>query len=245
MSHPDPNLKRLSKAEDWGFMLAVFIPLSVLCAFSCAEVLRKDTGGMNWFAVLFFLGPLSLPPVLFVTGSRPFFTAACAVLIPLEVLAAFLADYTLIGVASMFPLLLLWANLIPVGLQLSKRESAQLAPWILMVLIGVSILPRQAWLGVKLLKLEYEAKRIIAYSYEYKLQTGTFPADLSGYSWRYSSLSNHFGYQGHGTDDKFTYPFKDDPQYDASDKFSIRYYVGNKDTAYWYSSKKGWFVEDD
>ena len=199
----------------------------------------------HWIAIAFFLGPLMLPPLLYATRSASSFTAAASVLIPLELLAAFLAQYTLIGLSSFFVLLLLWTNLIPVGLLLWRRDTARLASWFLLGLIAGSILIPQVHLGVRLLKLGNESKQIIAYSYDYKLRTGKFPTNLNDYVWSYPALRSHFNYSGHGTDDKFTYPFKDDPRYDRSDKFSLRYYVGDKGTAYWYSSKKGWFVEDD
>jgi len=196
----------------------------------------------HWLAIAFFLGPLLLPPILYMAHRRASFTAAVSVLIPLEVLAAFLAQYTLIGVSSLFALFLLWANVIPVGLQFLQHKFVS---WILLCGIALATLVPQMRLGVCLLKLESEAQKIIVYCYDYKFRTGTFPADLGAYSWRHADLSNHFSFHGHGTDDKFTYPFKEDPRYDRDDKFSLRFFVGNGGTAYWYSSKKGWFVEDD
>ena len=245
MSPSNLNWKRWVKVEDLGFILVVFVPLVAFCVFVCAQVFRTMLVNAHWIAILFFLSPLLLPPVLYAARFRSSFTAAASVLIPLEVLAAFLAQYTLIGLTSLIALLLLWANLIPVGLQFVRRGTVHLGSWILLGLIAACSLLPQIWLGVSLLKMQSESKRIIAYSYDHKLRTGAFPADLSAYTWRHAELRGHFTYYGHSTDDKFTYPFKDDPQYDRSDKFSLRYYVGSRATGYWYSSKKGWFIEDD
>lgn len=245
MSRSDLNWKRWLKVEDLGFILVVFVPLVSFCVFVCVQVFRTMLVNAHWIVIPLFLWPLLLPPVLYAARFRSSFTAAVSVLIPLQVLAAFLAQYTLIGLSSFVALLLLWANLIPVGLQFVRRRTVQLGSWILLGLIAACSLLPQIWLGVSLLKMQSESTRIIAYSYDHKLRTSKFPADLSAYTWKHAELRSHFAYYGQSTDDKFTYPFKDDPQYDCSDKFSVRYYVGDRGTAYWYSSKKGWFVEDD
>jgi hypothetical protein len=245
MSRSDLNWKRWVRVEDLGFILVVFVPLVAFCVFVCGQVFRTMLVNAHWIAIPLFLWPLLLPPILYAACFRSSFTAAASVLIPLEVLAAFLAQYTLIGLSSFVALLLLWANLIPVGLQFVSRARAPLASWTLLGLIALGSLLPQMRLGMSLLKLESESQRIIAYSYDYKLRTSAFPADLSGYTWRHAELRDHFAYYGNATDDKFTYPFKDSPEYDRSEKFSLRYYVGNRGTAYWYSSKKGWFIEDD
>jgi hypothetical protein len=245
MSRSRLNWNQLSIVEGLGFILVIYLPLVALCVLAGVQVFRTMLLNAHWVAVTVFFGPLLLPPILYAARLRSSFTAAVSVLIPLELLAAFLAQYTLIGLSSLLVLLLLWANLIPVSLHFSTRGSARMASWVLLGLIAVSSLLPQVRLGATLLKLDSEAKRIVAYSYEDKIRNGTFPADLSDYSWRYPNLSGHFAYYGHGADDKFTYPFKDGPHYDHSEKFSFRYFVGDRGTAYWYSSKKGWYVEDD
>jgi hypothetical protein len=245
MNDRKPNWNWRVRKEDRGFALVVFIPLLALALWAGFEALRAPPMQVTWVFVVLCLWPLLLPPGLYIAKCRTLFTAAVAVLIPLEVVCVFAARYTIIGVDVVFPMLLLWANLLPIGMCLLRRDAVSVAPWVVLVLIALAIgVPQVRW-GVTLAKLQSEAAHIIAYSYDYRIRHGTFPADLSNYSWRYPALRDHFGYVGHGTDDKFTYPFKDDPHYDRSDKFSMRYYVGNKGTAYWFSSKKGWFVEDD
>jgi len=239
------NGKRLVRTEDFGFILTVFFPLAALCLVACAQAFRTTLNQAHWIAVAFFLWPLLLPPALYTAKRLTAFTAAAAVLIPLEIVCCFLAQYTLLGLDGFFVIFILWANLIPVALYLSKRTASQVASWYMLVLIALAIIPAQVRWGLRLLSLQSEATRIIAYSYDYKIRNGSFPMDLRDYSFKNPDLHDHFVYHGHNKDDKFTYPFEDSPLYDHDDKFSLRYYVASKNTAYWFSSKKGWFVEDD
>lgn len=239
MSDSDSRWERWVK-EGLGFILLVFVPLAALCGFVCAQVFHP-----MWRAAPFFLGPLLLPPILYLARRRSSFTAAVAVLIPLEVLSAFLASYTLLGVSSALVLLLVWVNVIPVGLHFLRPRSVQLVSWVLLGGLALGILLPQMREGICLLKLKAEAEGIIVYCYDGKLRTGAFPADLSAYAWKHADLRSHFDFYGHAADDKFTYPFKEEPPYDRSDRFSFRLFVGNEATAYWYSSGRGWFVEDD
>ncbi|HAB19896.1 MAG TPA: hypothetical protein PLX89_10770 [Verrucomicrobiota bacterium] len=245
MSDPKVTSKRRAVPEGLGFGALVFLPLTAACVFAFGWSTGGGAADDRWLAVIVFLGPLLLPPALYWGRSRDSFAAVAGVLIPLEVLAALLAQYTIIGAGALFPLLLVWANLIPVGLRLSKREEGASVSWVLLGLIAMLVLPLQARLGFQLLRLQDEVRRIVAYSYDYKLRSGTFPLNLRDYPWTYPELRSHFSYHGSGTADKFTYPFTDNPSFDRSDKFSVRYYVGDPSTAYWYSSAKGWFVEDD
>jgi hypothetical protein len=245
MNRSGLNWKQWVKQEDLAFILVVFVPLVALCLLVCAHVFRTTLVHAHWIAIPLFLWPLLLPPVLYAGRVRSSFTAAAAVLIPLQVLAAFLAQYTLIGVSSVFVVLLLWANLIPVGVEFVNRGTVPFLSGILLGLIAACCVLPQMWLGARLLRLQSESHRIIEYSYAHKRRAGTFPANLGSYPWKHSELRRHFAYYGHSTDDKFTFPFKDAPQDNRDDKFSLRYFVWHPGTAYWYSSQKGWFVEDD
>ena len=118
------------KAEETGFILAVFIPLVALCLFVCSQVFRTTLAQAHWISVAFFLWPVLLPPVLYVMRRRTLFTVTAAILIPLEILCAFLAEYTLIGINILFILIVLWVNVIPVALYLSRHRVLKIGSWI-------------------------------------------------------------------------------------------------------------------
>lgn len=231
-------------SEDRAFILVVFVPLAALCIWAFAQGLQLGLG-VYWLTGLLILWPLLLPVVLYLKGQRTLFTVAAAVLIPLEILCCFLSLHTIIGVSVLLVMPLVWANLVAVVLRFAKPYGYQVACWLCLALVAAMVIPYQCWLGVRWLRLQSEANRIITYSYEYKLRFSGFPRDLRGYSFSRPELRHHFAYHGGGADDKFTYPFQDDSNYDRSDKFSLRYFVGDRNTGYWYSSRTGWFVEDD
>jgi hypothetical protein len=225
--------------------LLIYISLAALCLFTGVQAMRDELPNANWLARTIYFGPLLFPGVMYATGCRPGFLIFAAVLIPLQVLASFLALYTVLGIASLFVPVLVWANLVPMSLHLWDHDKARIASWVLGTSLACGILLTQAKLGLVLIKLERESKQIVSYAYEQKLRTGKYPENLDLYVWKHDGVKNHFTYYGGSDDDKFTYPFKDSPHYNASDKFSFRYHVGSTSTGYWYSSRHGWWVEDD
>lgn len=243
MENPKGNWRQLN-SEHMAFVCVVFVPLVALCLWTFVQELRLEFG-VSLLGGLLILCPLPLPVVLYFKGQPTLFTVAAAVLIPLEILCCFLSLHTIIGIPMLLVVLLVWANAGVVVFRLSKPHGYQVASWICLALIAALVIPYQCLLGLRLLHLHSEAKQIIHYAYNYKLQYGGFPRDLREYSFRHSRLRSHFVYFGGGQDDKFTYPFQDDPKYDRGDKFSLRYFVGDRSTGYWYSSRTGWFIEDD
>lgn len=76
-----------------------------------------------------------------------------------------------------------------------------------------------------MLRVQAEVTRIVAYAYETRAETDTFPNDLSAYTYR----------------DPATAPFVQG--YTLSENghhFMIHYRIGTESTSHWYDSSTGW-----
>ena len=143
------------------------------------------------------------------------------VLIPLEVLCAFLAYETLGEISSLVYLLLVGLNLVPIVLAFRNRITAALGA----IALALAIIPYQLVLGDRLLRVQAEAARVVTYAYEYKVNTGQFPPDLAQY-------------QFHDPDMKaFIQKYQPD---NSQDGFALYYRVGTESTSHSYSTANGW-----
>jgi hypothetical protein len=144
-----------------------------------------------------------------------------AVVVPLEIACAFLAFETLGEITSGLYFVAVGLNL---GFLLVAFRS-RLAASVAALALGLVIIPYQLWLGYRLVRVQAEATRIVAFAFEQKAKSGSFPSDLSGYAFRDAATAPYF--QGYGLSKR-------------EDAFTVRYYIGTPSTSHWYSSKTGW-----
>ena len=143
-------------------------------------------------------------------------------LVPLEVMCAFLAYETLGEVDSTLYFLAVGINLVFI-IMFALKHPVIAATGV--VLLGLLIVPYQLVLGHRLLQVEREAAGIVSYAYEQKVKTGEYPADLSGYEFRNRRMKAYI--QDYRLDE-------------ASGEFAVTYRVGTESTSHWYSPKGGW-----
>jgi hypothetical protein len=143
------------------------------------------------------------------------------ILVPLELLCAALAYHTLGEITSVIYFLIVSLNIVCIALAFYSR----LAAGFLAVLLGLAIIPYQLLLGHRFLQLQHEAARIVAYVYEHKVQTGEYPADLTGYEFQDATLQAYI--QKYSQDEK-------------SGGFVLYYRVGTESTSHSYSPQHGW-----
>lgn len=154
------------------------------------------------------------------------FALLMIVLVPVEWLCARLAYSTLGAITShLYELAVVGINLVVVLVATRSR----LAAATLAMVIALLIIPYQFVLGDRLLRVQAEAAGIVAYAYEYRVETGEFPADLDGYTFR----------------DRAMAPFVQ--SYERSDElgFFLRYRVGTVNTSHLYSPAYGWGYDSD
>ena len=150
-----------------------------------------------------------------------------AVLIALEAWAAAQAFHTLSEIDSGAYHLAIGLNVLPAGwFLLGFRRAGVLAA----VLLAATLVPYQAVLGLRSLRLQAEAGRVVAYVYQYKLETGEYPADLSGYRFADTALKGHYHYG------------VDNPYWGG---FIVSYWVGTPCTSHWYCPGQGWRYHPD
>ncbi|MDA8218639.1 MAG: hypothetical protein M0Z94_13585 [Dehalococcoidales bacterium] len=150
------------------------------------------------------------------------FVALLAVAVPVEVGAGLLAYHTIGEVTSAMLVLAVALNVVPVLLYVAGRQS--LAVGLVLLLVVALVFP-QVVLGQRLISLQQEAASIVAYTYETRLATGEYPADLSGYAFHDPSLSQFV--EGYARDEE-------------RGGFALFYYVGSPATSHSYSPRHGW-----
>ena len=149
------------------------------------------------------------------------FVLLMGILIPVEVLCAYLAYETIGEVVSVIYFLVAGINLVFILLALRNRAVAALGA----VALGIVIVPYQLVLGHRLLRVEAEAARIVTYAYECKLDTGQYPPNLSNYEFHDPGMEEYI--QSYGTDE-------------AYGGFVLHYRVGTESTSHSYAPKHGW-----
>ncbi|MBN2471902.1 MAG: hypothetical protein JXN59_14360 [Anaerolineae bacterium] len=151
-----------------------------------------------------------------------FFILLLAILIPLEVFCALLAYETLGEVMSgTYIVGIILLNGLLVALFFRHRAAAMLG------VLGVALLivPYQVVLADRLIRVQAEATRIVAYAYETRAETGDYPADLIGYTFTDTDMQPYIQ----------SYTLSDD----GSD-FTVYYFVGSDTASHWYGSDTGW-----
>lgn len=141
--------------------------------------------------------------------------------IGLEIVSARLAFHTFGEVSSALYYLLIALNLIPLFLLIFKRQNqaAFTTAWVLGLGLVVAIVPYQFYLGYHFLSLKEEAANLMAYVYEEKLETGSYPPNLSDYVFTFPQLAQKFNYKA----------------LPGEDRFHLSYHVGIPTTSHYYS----------
>lgn len=166
---------------------------------------------------------------------RPMIFIGClAIALFLEYLAAALAYYTLGAVYKglmLFVMSLL--NLLPLLFYLLRQR---LLAWGMLLCLLGALVPYQLILGWRWWSLHQEAVQLVPYIYQVKVDTGAYPADLSGYAYGNPALKAALNYRVDND----------------CNGFDLWYSVGNPGTAHHYSSLycptytyRGWFYIDD
>jgi hypothetical protein len=149
------------------------------------------------------------------------FALLIAIVIPLELVSAWLAFETLGQIMSTIYYFLITLNLLFILLAFRYRALAALA----IVSLALLIIPYQLFLGNRLLQIQAEAASIVSYAYEEQIANGKFPADLSEYEFR--------------NDDIEPYIQKYQPD-EGQGGFTLFYRVGTESTSHYYSPAGGW-----
>jgi hypothetical protein len=148
------------------------------------------------------------------------------VLVPLEVACAYLAFETLGEVVSGLYFMALAVNLVFILLAIRSPVAAATGAF----LLGLVIIPYQAVLGQRLIRVQAEAARIVCYVYEERLESGEFPADLADYVFHDPGTEAYVQ----------NYSLAED--YGG---FVLTYRVGTENTSHSYSPKDGWSYYPD
>jgi hypothetical protein len=148
------------------------------------------------------------------------------VLVPLEVACAYLAFETLGEVTSMLYFIAVAVNLLFILLAIRRPGAAAVGAFVL----GLVIIPYQAVLGQRLIRVQAEAARIVSYAYEERLESGEFPADLAGYVFHDPGTELYI--QNYSLSDEYG-------------GFVLAYRVGTENTSHTYSPKDGWSYYPD
>lgn len=143
------------------------------------------------------------------------------VLVPLEVLCAALAYETLGAVMSRVYLLAVGINLLFILLAFRSRLAAASG----VIILALVLIPYQLMLVDRLLRVQAEAARIVAYVYEQRLETGDYPSDLSGYAYKDTEMA------------QFVQEYRRD---EVNGGFRLAYRVGTEWTSHTYTPNDSW-----
>lgn len=143
------------------------------------------------------------------------------VVVPVELFCAYLAFETIGQITSGIYFLAVAVN-IPLIAVAVKRPLIGAAGAAVLALL---IVPYQLYLGNRLLRVQAEAARIVAFAYSEKAETGSFPSDLTGYSYRDEEMK------------EFVQRYSLSPR---GEGFRLVFRVGTTSTSHWFSSRDGW-----
>ncbi len=147
-------------------------------------------------------------------------------MVGLEFVAARLAYETVGAVASAIYWAAIGANLLFIPIAFRSKLLATVG----IVLLGLVLIPYQFVLGERLWRVQLEASRIVAFAYETRISTSSFPTSLVEYVF----------------DDPATEPFIQEYRSDAAGKeFILCYSVGTESTSHCYSPQTGWTYYPD
>lgn len=157
---------------------------------------------------------------------RWIFGMLMVVLVPLEVACGLLAYETLGEITSALYLIATGVNLLFVLLAIRHPTAAAAGALIL----GLLIIPYQAILGDRLVRVQGEAARIVGYAYEERLAEGGFPADLTDYAFHDPAMRPYI--QSYRSDE-------------TGGRFSLCFRVGTVSTSHCYTPELGWTYYPD
>ncbi|RXK55049.1 hypothetical protein ESB00_03880 [Oleiharenicola lentus] len=146
--------------------------------------------------------------------------------LPLEALCAYLAFETIGEIVSLLYFIAAALNL-PLAVLAWKKP---LIGAIACIVLAAAIVPYQLVLAKRLVDVQAEATRIVAFAYSTKGDTGSFPSDLRSYSFANPSVARFF--------QKYT-------RFRNSDGFQLVYRIGTVSTSHWYSTEGGWGYAPD
>lgn len=141
--------------------------------------------------------------------------------VPLEILCAYLAFETIGEIVSGLYFFAVAINVPLAALAWKKPLIGAVA----CALLAAAIVPYQVVLAKRLIDIQAEATRIVAFAYRVRGDTGSFPSDLNGYSFTKPHVA------------RFIQRYS---RFQNSDGFQLVYRIGTESTSHWYSTKGGW-----
>lgn len=145
-----------------------------------------------------------------------------AILLPVEVFCGLLAYETIGEVTSgIYMLGIIVLNGLLIVLYFRHRRAALLG----LLVVALLIVPYQLALGDRLLRVQAEVTRIVAYAYETRTASGAFPADLAAYTYSDPDVQPYV--QGYLLDE-------------TGQHFTVTYFVGTPTASHWYDSFTSW-----
>jgi len=154
------------------------------------------------------------------------FGALMVILISIEILCVLLSYYTAGDVFQEILVLAMLLNILPIVLYV--RRSMVLAVVVAMI-IGAMIVPLQIVDGIGLMHVREEAAGVVAYVYQIRVQTGSFPRTLAGYRFIHPGSASVMHYTFEGDRGSFT----------------VAYRVPGNPSDYWYRPEDGWQYYSD
>jgi predicted membrane protein len=146
------------------------------------------------------------------------FAILLSILIGMELLAAWVAFYTLGATYHQYFYLLISFNVAALLLfEVNRKFTAVLFA----LLLALVIIPVQLYWGYRFLHIQEEAKNVVNYVYSYRLEHHQFPEDLSEYPEKYPDLK------------KFVV-FRPEP-----DDFVVSFYVRHRKASHYYRHSGG------
>lgn len=159
-------------------------------------------------------------------SQRWLFALLMLAVVPLEIGCAFLAFETLGEITSMLYFMAVAVNLVFILLAVRRPAAAAVGAFVL----ALAIIPYQAVLGQRLVRVQAEAAGIVSFAYEEKLESGEFPTGLADYVFHDPGTEAYI--QRYAPDDEHG-------------GFVLSYRVGTENTSHSYSPKDGWSYYPD
>ena len=215
-----------------AFLIIAAIPLELGCyLLSPASYFRHfsppPSMGLHrpvlfWFA---YGLPIALPIVLKIMRWNTAFIIFLTGAILIERLCAQITWHTIGEVTSWYYHLFIFVNIIPMLLYSAKfRRTAA----IIILAFGLWFVPEKLSQGYHFIQFQDEAHAIVEYVYETMAQTGSYPEDLSGYSFMEPVFEKHI------------------QEYKPGDNnFTLMYYIESAGASHWYDSSDGWHYYPD
>jgi hypothetical protein len=229
---PTPRNRKLEWLAFIAFLVIIAIPL-VLGHFllSQASYPYRWEPPKYWllrpiFHLPFYVFIIILSIVLMIMKWNKTFIIFLTTTMLLEKFCAELAFHTIGEVLSwLYHVFVIWLNVIPMILYAVKFKKMAVS---IILAIALLLIPYNLFLGYRFIQLQDEAHAIVEYVYKTKVQTGSYPEDLSEYEFKNPHLEKHI------------------QRYESKDNsFRLLYFVGTRGTSHSYSPEGGWFYYPD